>query len=230
MKFWEAAFVGGFPFPFYGDNFMKRILLFLLLICYFSGYWVFGQPSPELPPPIVPNEVQFDMLIDVDGIFDILLEVLSGFFAEYYGLLIGFFVAYFFWGYIQGMLESKKERLLRKQAERKVEEKRLLQERELISRYAKVDSEMALRIQNEMYRKESKESVEEELALAPSDGVSGNNVVRNTYWGSDGIVESGNSFSEDTVRIGNSTTVTIRVDKRGRYHRSMEEDGDYSGY
>jgi hypothetical protein len=208
---------------------MKRILLFLLLFCFIvSG--VFAQPVPEVPPPIQPQDVQLESLVDFGGIFDILLDLFVGFLVNYYGLLFGIFVAYLIYGYIRGVFEGRKERLRRERVERKrqivVEEKRLGREREYIRHFAHVDEETALRIQKEMYRAESVGSKDDDLRLAPSDGIKGNNVARAEIFQK----EDGISLFEETVTMGNSTTVVIRIDKRGRFHRGMEDDGEYGGY
>jgi hypothetical protein len=219
---------------------MIGILSFLLLF-YLLCNAVLAQLVPEVPPPIVPETTGVDMLVDFGGIFNTLLEVFTGFLADYYGLLIGIFVAYLLWGYVQGIFESKKERLLREQAEqqaerveqenrlrmvKKVEDKRLFRERELIRRYAGVDEEQALRMQNEMYRYESKGSNEKELGLAPLED--DNEVYSNNVSRADIFEDT--SYLEDTATIRESSTVIMRDTQRNRIHRSMDDDDEYSGY
>jgi hypothetical protein len=160
---------------------MIGILLFLLLF-YLLCNAVFAQLVPEVPPPIVPEEVGVNELVDFSGMFDTLLEVFASFFVQYYGYLIGLFIAFLFWGYIQGILERKKERLLREQAEqqavrveqenrlrmvKRAEDKRLSRERELIRKYTHASDEKIERIQWAMHQETKGD--DKELRLAPRD-------------------------------------------------------------
>jgi hypothetical protein len=236
---------------------MIGILLFLLLF-YLLCNTVFSQE---------PGEVQMDMLIDLEGIFDILLEVFTGFLTEYYYLLIGFFLVYAFWSYIQGILEGKKERLRREQAERAVqenrlqmdkraEEKRLSRERELIRKYIHASDDEIERIQWAM-RQEVKGD-DGDLRLAPRDFDDlpvDRDVFRysgkvdmieyndgldreiyeyggrgTTYFRVNGSQEGSESLFDDTVTIGESSTVIIRNNKRSRFRRGMEDEDEGGGY
>jgi hypothetical protein len=235
---------------------MKRILLFLLLFCFFvfgiiGGIW--GQSVPGEDQPHQPEPVHFEPLIEFN--FDFLWEMLSGFLADYYGFLIAFFFVYLILGTIKSFFEGRQERLRRERvvrleeeryernqlrADRQVEEKRLQRERALIRKYTGVDEQTALRIQTEMYRKKFDD---EDLQLAPiDDDVPGNNVDRGgVFWKAsdssnfDSMVDDDNSeFYEDTATINNSesSTVIIPKDKRkqDRFYRSMEDDYEGGGY
>ena len=218
---------------------MKRIL-FLLLFCFFGGGLLFAD-SGQGPEKIVVNP-----LFNFDEIYVTLREILIQLFFEYYYLVLGFVAVLLLLYYFQGMLESRQMRRVRERREQEYRrdcrdknemrqiEKQLARERDLIRRYARVDAETALRIQNEMYRKESNEHDEEELVLASVDDdvFPSNNIDRaGTFWRSDGSEEGSNSFSEDTVSINESSTVIIPAHKRkqDRFYRGMEDD-DNGGY
>jgi hypothetical protein len=160
---------------------MIGILLFLLLF-YLLCNTVFSQESNEVQQEL--NDVQVDMLVDFSGISNMLLQVFARFLADYYIILIGVFVAYLFLGYIQGVLEGKKERLLRKQAVQKeinkAEDKReraerrrldkfLERESELIRKYTHASDERIAGIQWEMRAEQEVKDNEQELRLSPYD-------------------------------------------------------------
>jgi hypothetical protein len=209
---------------------MKRILLFLLLFCIFSGV-VFAQ-SDSLPKLVL------SPLISFDQIFVMLKQILMQLFLRYYHLLIGIAVVVMFLSYLQSFLEDRRmreEREYRERIEKRQIDQYLVKERNLIRRYARVDKERALFIQEEMYRDHS-EASEEELGLAAiedDDDVLANNIDRaGPYWRPDGSEEGSDLFFGDTATISESSTVVIPENKRkqDRLYRSMEDDDDYSGY
>ncbi|MDR2441863.1 MAG: hypothetical protein LBE12_21115 [Planctomycetaceae bacterium] len=216
---------------------MKRILLFLLLFCFF-GSIVFAAESDDLPKLVVAPFINFDQ------IFVSLKQILFQIFYQYYQLILGIVVVILLLSYFQSILEDRRmregrerreleyRRNFRERSEMSREEKRLLKERDLICRYAQVDKDQSLRIQNEMYR--SSQESEEELGLAPiDDEVPGNNIDRGgTFWRPDGSEEGSDPFFEDTATISESSTVIIPDHKRrqDRFYRSMENDDDGGGY
>jgi hypothetical protein len=250
----NSSFLGkllfcGFPFFVTEIYIMIGILSFLLLF-YLLCNAVLAQLVPEVPPPIVPEEVGVNELVDFSGIFDTLLEVFASFFVQYYGYLIGLFIASLFWAYIQGVLEGKKERLLRKQAVQKeinrAEDKRSLRERELIKKYAHVDDEGVARIQWRM--RQGVEYDGKELGLMPEDSYY-RSQIRNVFRFSgrvdrieydDGIfpevatAETGGRGTtywraDGTEEQGKIPGVSTVKDYRNRIHRGMDGD-EYSGY
>jgi hypothetical protein len=165
---------------FFMNGFFKKILLFFLVFQILCGI-IIAQSAPDSLPPLAPKEVQVDMLIDFSGMIDVLWEIFTSFLAEYYGLLIGIFVAYLFMGYIQGIAEGYNERIRQKrillQSEQKSAVKRRENERErdrkFLSRYLG-DSSSVDRVLHDIEGDNWKDAVtlhrkEVELCVAPSD-------------------------------------------------------------
>jgi hypothetical protein len=241
---------------------MKRILLLIIFFCVLS--------ESVLAAPGTPERIIVAPLFNFDTIFDVLRNVLVQLFFQYYHLVLGFIFISLILTYFQGMIEGRKmrqDRVRREQeyqanqrlrAKTRAIEKRLARERELISRYARVDEEIARRIQSEMHQDVREE--EPELCLGPRDpddlsvdneifGYSGRIKSQEydvglygdreswdyggrgtTYWREDGTEEGSESLFDDTVTIGGSSTVEIRRDKRDRFHHGMDDDDDGGGY
>jgi hypothetical protein len=141
------------------NGFFKKILLFFLVFQILCGI-IAAQTVPETLPPLASKEVPIDMLIDFGSITDILISIFSTFLGEYYGLLIGIFVAYLCMGYIQGLAEGYNDRIRARKYEAQ-REKRIFErvidkarvreldrrmreferEREAVKRYARAYSE-----------------------------------------------------------------------------------------
>jgi hypothetical protein len=254
---------------------MKRILLFLLLFCFFGCGMLFAESGQD------PEKIVVHPLFNFEGIFDNLLSILIQLFLQHIELVLGFVVVLLLMTYFQGVLEGDKMRRDRERRNREYQldnsirtemcriDKQLARERELILKYVQ-DSDAAARVQYEMQDKNWQQSKklfkeDEELRLAPLDDpeVYPNNksmfvgrsempeyydVFYNddiapydtnsrwsTYWKEDGSEESSKEkrrdFSlEDTVTIGESSTVIFRNKRRNRFHRSMEDDDDGGGY
>jgi hypothetical protein len=215
---------------------MKRILLFLFLFCFLCSM-VYAQSGDR--PKLV-----FSPVINFDQIFVMLRQILIQMFFQYYHLVLGFVAVMLLLSYFQGMLEGRKMRRDRERREREYRrdyrersemrraENRLSKERDLIRRYADVDAENALRIQDAMYRDHSEAN--EELGLAiydPEAEIFSGNIDRaGPYWRPDGSEEGSDPYYGDTATISESSTVITRDTRRDRIHRGMDETDDYSGY
>jgi hypothetical protein len=275
-NFLESCFLAAFRFTIYGDQVMKRILLFLLLFCFFGCGILYAAPGQGAEKIVV------HPLFNFDGIFETLLNILMRLFLDHIEIVLGFVFVMLLLSYFQGMLEGEKMRLDRARRDREYErdtrvrsemrriDKELARERELILKYVR-DSESAGRVQYEMRDTNWKDSLHlfknnDDLKLAPLDDdpdVYPNNMSMfagktesqeyydegiyedvashdvggrwTTYWRPDGEEEGSKkdrkdlSF-EDTVTIGESSTVIMRDRRRDRFHRGMDDDDEGGGY
>jgi hypothetical protein len=159
--------------PNYGDNIMKRILLFLLLFCCFLGSMALAV-EPDKPPKLIVAP-----LVNFDQIFVMLLQILLRLFFQYYHLLIGIAAVVILLYYFQSILEDKRmeeererrelayRRDYRERSEMRRLEKSLERERDLIRKYIFGSENDVDRVQWEMHQEAGEE--DEELRLAPHE-------------------------------------------------------------
>jgi hypothetical protein len=86
---------------------MKRILLLMVLVLVLVVPMLYGQ--------VAPGQVQFQPLVDFDGLFIQLRFWLGGMLKEHLGLLLSLFFAACVFQYVAGMLEKRRDRLQRSQ-------------------------------------------------------------------------------------------------------------------
>jgi hypothetical protein len=177
-KFLGKLHCAAFHFPIYGDNVMKRILLFLFLFFCFLGSIVLGAELDKPPKIVVAPLINFNQL------FVKLLDILELLFFQYMELFMGLFVVLLVIAYIQGILEDKVMRAERDQLARRAFEKaranniqrqvdkQKLREREFIQKYVR-DRESVERVQHDMEGDNWKDAVHlyknDDLRLAPLD-------------------------------------------------------------